>query len=324
MNPKTTFCLVKVFVLLFAISASAHGQSPAKIPRIGYLTGDSASSARSEAFRQGLRELGYIEGKNIVIEWRAWQGKRERQRPFAAELARLNVDVIVAVGSADIRAAQEATAKIPIVMVQGGDALGSGFVASMARPGGNITGLATPRPELSGKRLEILKQIVPHLSRVAVFGSSQDEIQKELDLAGAALGVKLLYHDVRSRKDFEVAFRAATKARAEAILFRLGGPVIYPYREYIAELAVKSRLPAIHERAEEVEAGGLLSYGTVIPDLYRRAAIYVDKILNGAKPADLPVEQPTKFELVINVKTAKQIGLTIPPQVLARADRVIR
>jgi putative tryptophan/tyrosine transport system substrate-binding protein len=310
--------------MLFAFSASAHAQSPTRVPRIGYLTGDSVISARSEAFRQGLRELGYVEGKNIVVEWRAWEGKRDRQRPFADELARLNVDVIVAVGSADIRAAQEATARIPIVMVQGGDAVGSGFVASLARPGGNITGLATPRPELSGKRLELLKEIVPALSRVAVFGSSHDEIQKELDLAGMGLGVKLLYLDIRTRKDFETAFQAAAKARAEAILFRLGGPVIYPHRAQIAELTVKSRLPAIHERAEEVEAGGLMSYGTVIPDLYRRAAIYVDKILKGAKPADLPVEQPTKFELVINLKTAKQIGLTIPPNVLARADRVIK
>ena len=311
-------------IALLGASTIAHAQQPAKVPRIGYLTGDSATSARSEAFRRGLHQLGYVEGKNIVVEWRAWEGKRDRQRPFAAELARLNVDVIVAVGSADIRAAQEATLKIPIVMVQGGDVVGSGFVTSLARPGGNITGLATPRPELSGKRLELLKEIVPTLSRVAVFGSSQDEIQKELDLAAVALGVKLLYQDVRNRKDFATAFRAIAKARAEAILFRLGGPVIYPNRVEIAELTVKSRLPAIHERSEEVEAGGLVSYGTVITDLYRRAAIYVDKILKGAKPADLPVEQPTKFELIINLKTAKQIGLTIPPNVLARADRVIR
>jgi putative ABC transport system substrate-binding protein len=320
----------KIFVsaalsaMLFALYTHVAAQQVAKVPRIGYLTGDSAMSARAEAFRQGLRELGYVEGKNIVIEWRAWEGKRDRQRPFAAELARLNVDVIVAVGSADIRAAQEVTARIPIVMVQGGDAVGSGFVASLARPSGNITGLATPRPELSGKRLELLKEIVPRLSRVAVLGSSQDEIQKELDLAAASLGVKLHYLDVRTPKDFETAFQAAATARVEAILFRLGGPVIYPNRRQIAELAVRSRLPAIYERAEEVEAGGLVSYGTAIPDLYRRAATYVDKILKGAKPADLPVEQPIKFEFVINLKTAKQIGLTIPPNVLARADRVIK
>jgi putative ABC transport system substrate-binding protein len=285
-------------------------------------------AGRNEAFRQGLRELGYVEGKNIVIEWRSYGGKADRQRALVAELVRLNVDVIVAAGSGDIRAAKEATAAIPIVMVQGGDAVESGFVASLARPGGNITGLSTLRPELGGKRLELLKEIVPRLSRVAVFVSStsQDYAQalKETELAAVAFGVKLQYLDVLSPKDVETAFRAAGKGKADAVLFRVPGPFISFQRPQIAALAVKSRLPAIYEGAEYVEAGGLMSYGVSITDLARRAATYVDKILKGAKPADLPVEQPTKFELVINLKTAKQIGLMIPPNVLARADRVIR
>jgi putative ABC transport system substrate-binding protein len=213
-------------------------------------------------------------------------------------------------------------------MVQGGDAVKSGFIASLARPGGNITGLATPRPELSGKRLEILKEVVPGLSRVAVFASSAgrdySQIQKEIELAAGALGVKIQYLNIQNLQDIEAAFRAATKQRADAALFRVAGPMVYPHRARIAELAVKSRVPAIYERTVEVEAGGLMSYGTNFDDLYRRAATYVDKILKGAKPAELPVEQPTKFELVINLKTAKRIGLTIPPNVLARADRVIR
>ena len=269
-----------------------------------------------------------MEGEKIVIEFRDHGGKPDRQRARATELVRLKVDVIVAVGSGDIRAAREATATIPIVMIQGGDAVKSGFVASLARPRGNTTGLATPRPELSGKRLEILKEVVPRLSRVAVFASATDsdygEIQKELAIAAEALAVKLKYLNIQSLQDIEAAFRAANKERADAALFRVAGPVAYPHRTRIAELAVNSRLPAIYERVVEVEAGGLMSYGTNFDDLYRRAAVYVDKILKGAKPADLPVEQPTKFELVINLKTAKKIGLAIPPNVLARADRVIR
>jgi putative ABC transport system substrate-binding protein len=241
---------------------------------------------------------------------------------------RLKVDVIVAVGSSDISAAKEATAAIPIVMILGGDAVGSGLVASLARPGGNITGLSTLRPETSGKRLELLKEIIPRLSRVAVFASStsQDYAQtlKEIELAAGALGVKLQYLDILSPKDVETAFQAAVKARADAVLFRVPGPFASSQRPQIAELAVKSRLPVIYDRAEYVEAGGLMNYGVNVTDLDRRAATYVDKILKGTKPAELPVEQPTKFELVINLKAAKQIGLTIPPNVLARADRVIK
>jgi putative ABC transport system substrate-binding protein len=283
---------------------------------------------RAEAFRQGLRELGYVEGKNIVIEWRSWEGNPDRQRALAAELARLKVDVIVTVGAGDTLVAKEATATIPIVMITVGDAVGSGFVASLARPAGNITGLSILTPELSGKRLELLKEIVPRLSRVAVFttstSSGRTQIQKELDLAAGALGVRLQYPDILSPKDVETAFGAAVKERADAVLFRVPGPSASSQRPQIAELAVKSRLPVIYDRAEYVEDGGLMSYGVSLTDLHRRAAIYVDKILKGAKPADLPVEQPKKFELVINLKTAKQIGLTIPPNVLARADKVIK
>ena len=316
-----------VFVLCGAV---ASAQQPKKIPRLGFLTASISTdnSARHDAFRQGLRELGYVEGKNIVIEWRFAAGKPDRQRAMAADLARLKVDVIVAVGTGDIRAAKEASATIPIVMVSGGDAVGSGLVASLARPGGNITGLATLRPELSGKRIELLTEIVPRLSRVAVFASSSsadsDQLSKELEVAAGAFGVKLQSLDILTPKDFESAFRDAAKGRAQAVLVRVPGPILTPRQKDVAELAVKNRIPAIYENSEEVEAGGLMSYGTNASDRYRRAATYVDKILKGAKPADLPVEQPTKFEFIINLKAAKQIGLTIPPNVLARADKVIK
>ena len=319
-----------ITVLLITVPP-AQAQQPAKIPRIGYLTGSaflSDNPSWHEAFRQGLRELGYIEGKNVAIEWRAVEGKRERQPALAAELVRLKVDVIVTVGSGDTRDAKEATASIPIVMIQAGDPVGSGFVATLARPGGNITGLSNLRPELSGKRLELLKEIIPRLSRVAVFTSPSSpdygQVLKELDRAAGPVGVKLQYLDIRSPKDFEPAFNAAAKGRADAVLVRVVGPVLSPHRREVAEIAVKTRLPVIYERTAEVEAGGLMSYGVNIPDLHRRAATYVDRILKGAKPADLPVEQPTKFELIINLKAAKQIGLTIPPSVLARADKVIK
>jgi putative ABC transport system substrate-binding protein len=310
--------------------ARAGAQQPAKIPRIGYLTNAplSASAELEDAFRQALRDLGYIEGKNIIIEWRSGEQSRDRQRAIAAEFVRLKVDIIVAVGSGDISAAKEATTTIPIIMVIGGDVIGSGFVASLARPGGNITGLSTLRPELMGKRLELFKEILPKLSRVAVFANSSSRdyasVLKELDTAAGAIGVKLQHMDIQVAADFDSAFRAAAKGRAEAALVRVAGPILTPQRKHVVELAVKNRLPAMYERAEEVEAGGLISYGVNISDMYRRVATYVDKILKGAKPADLPVEQPTKFELVINLKTAKQIGLTIPPNVLARADKVIK
>jgi putative ABC transport system substrate-binding protein len=329
MRGKAFFWLLITVLLITA--ATAQAQQPAKIPRIGFLTNSSSETVDSPlhgAFRQGLRELGYVEGKNILIEWRFAAGNQDRQRAMAAELARLKVEVIVAVGTGDIRAAKEASATIPIVMVTGGDAVGSGLVASLARPGGNVTGISTLRPELSGKRMELLKEIIPKLSRVAVLASSMSsdytQLSKELELAAGVFGVKLQTLDILTSNDFESAFRAAAKGRAEAGLVRVPGPILTPRRKEVAGLAVKTRLPVIYENAEEVEAGGLMSYGTNANERYRRAAVFVDKILKGAKPADLPVEQPMKFEFIVNLKAAKQIGLTIPPNVLVRADRVIR
>jgi putative ABC transport system substrate-binding protein len=325
----------KIFVwllgaMLLTTVFLAQAQQSTKVPRIGYLSSApfSASPERHAAFRQGLRELGYVEGKNIVIEWRSAEGKLERQSELAAELVRLKVDVIVTGGSTATRPAKEATATIPIVMTQDSDPVGNRFVASLARPGGNITGLSNFAPELSGKRLEFLKEIVPRLSRVAVLGTStvpgNAQMLRETELAAGAFGVKLQYLDILGPKDIQTAFRAAGEGRADAVLMLVRGPVATPHRKEIAELAVKNRLPAIYSGQEYVEAGGLMSYGVSLTDLDRRAATYVDKILKGAKPADLPVEQPTKFELIINLKAAKQIGLTIPPNVLARADRVIK
>jgi putative ABC transport system substrate-binding protein len=287
----------------------------------------STNPARIEAFRQGLRELGYVEGKNIVIEYRWAEGKFDRLPDLAAELVRLKVDVIVTAGPASTRPAKEATVTIPIVMGFDNDPVGNGFVASLARPGGNITGLSTHYPEITGKQLELLKEIVPRLSRVAVFGTSTQarnpQALRETELAAGAFKVKLQYLDVLGPKDIETAFRAASKGRAEAVLV-LQSPVLNSQRTQVVNLAVKSRLPAIYAAREFVEDGGLMSYGVSVTDLYRRAATYVDKILKGAKPADLPVEQPIKFEFIISLKAAKQIGLTIPPNVLARADKVIR
>ena len=326
---KRKITILTLCAMLFALSVPAMAQQPGKIPRIGYLTNTPFSASEfQEAFRQGLRELGYIEGKNIVIEWRSGEQSRERQRAIAAEFVRLKVDIIVAAGSGDIRAAKEATSTIPIVMVSGGDVIGSGFVASLARPGGNITGLSTLRPELMGKRLELLTEILPKLSRVAVImnSSAQDyaQVLKELDVAAGAMGIKLQHLSIERGADFDSVFRAAIKGRAEAALVRVAGPILGTHRTLVIELAVKHRLPTMYERAEEVQAGGLVSYGINSADMYRRAATYVDKILKGRTPAELPVEQPTKFELIVNLKAAKQIGLMIPPNVLARADRVIK
>ena len=324
MKKKVT--VFTISALLYAFCLSAEAQQTGKIPRIGFLEATSASTipARLEAFRQGLLELGYVEGKNIHIDYRWAEGKFDRLPNLASELVSLKVDVIVTGGPTAIPPAKKATATIPIVMSFDSDPVGSGFVASLAHPGGNITGLSSLSPEISGKQLELLKEIVPKLSRVAVLGTSTRpgyaHALKEVELAAGALAVQLQYLDVRDPKDLEAAFRAAAKGRAEAVLV-LGGPVFILQRTQVADLAVKTRLPAIYDRREVVEDGGLLSYGVSLLDLHRRSATYVDKILKGAKPADLPVEQPTKFEFIINLKAAKQIGLTIPPNVLARADR---
>jgi putative ABC transport system substrate-binding protein len=320
---------IALCTMLFALSLSAEAQQPTKIPRIGYLGAVSLStnSARTDAFRQGLRELGYVEGKNIVIEWRSAEGKLDRLPALAAELVRLKVDIIVTAGATATRPAKEATTTIPIVMTNEVDPVGSGFVASLARPGGNITGLSTLAPELSGKRLELLKETIPKLSRVAVLGTSTQpgyaQQLREIELAAGALKVKLQYLDVLDPKDIATAFRAATKGRAEAVLV-LQSAVLVSERKQIVDLAVKSRLPAIYFRSDFVEDGGLMSYATSITDLDRRAATYVDKILKGRTPADLPVEQPMKFEFIINLQAAKKIGLTISPNVLVRADKVIK
>jgi len=321
---------ILIAVVLLAFRVAVEAQQPKKVPRIGYLSvsSPSAMSTRTEAFRQGLRELGYVEGKNIVIEWRSAEGKRDRLPSLAAELVRLKVDIIVTAGPPATRSAKEATVTIPIVFAQDGDPVASGFVASLARPGGNITGLSTLAPELSGKRLELLKEIVPRLSRVAVLGNSTNpanaQVLKETELAAGVFGVKLQYLDVLDPKDIETAFRAASKGRADAVLMTVSGGVVLSQRTQVVELAAKSRLPAMYIIREYVETGGLMSYGVSLIDLDRSAATYVDKILKGAKPADLPVEQPTKFEFIINLTAAKQIGLTIPPNVLVRADKVIK
>jgi putative tryptophan/tyrosine transport system substrate-binding protein len=325
-NHKGTLFLLAASVLICFHLAEA--QQAKKIPKIGWLTGGGVSTETGEAFRQGLRELGYVEGKNIVIEWRVAEGKRDRVSALAAELVHLKVDVIITGSATDTRAAKAATATIPIVMTNDGDPVGNGFVASLGRPGGNITGLSTLSPEISGKRLELLKEIVPKLSRVAVFGTSTSASNarelKEVQLAAAALGVNLQYLDVVGAKDIESAFRAAAKERSDAALMNVSGGIAGFKRKEILELAVKNRLPVAYHRREYVEAGGLMSYGVNALELDRRAATYVDKILKGAKPAELPVEQATKFEFVINLKAAKQIGLPIPQWTLTKADKVIR
>jgi putative ABC transport system substrate-binding protein len=326
---KAGWSSILVVAVLLAVGVIADAQQPKKLPRIGFLSAASSSaiSARVEAFRQGLRELGYVEGKNIFIEWRFAEGKSDRLPSLAAELVRLKVDVIVAEAPTSTRSAKQATVTIPIVMMFDDDPVGSGFVASLARPGGNITGLSTLSPEISGKQLELLKEIVPKLSRVGVLGDVTrpgiPQELREINVAADAFRVQVQYLEVRGSKDIEIAFRAAIKERVDAVLV-LGSPVLTSERKQVVELAVKSRLPAIYAREEPVEDGGLMSYGVSIADLSRRAATYVDEILKGAKPADLAVEQPKNFELIINLKAAKQIGLTIPPNVLARADRVIK
>jgi putative ABC transport system substrate-binding protein len=317
----------KLCTMLFALCVSAEAQQPKKVPPIGYLSG-AITSSRHDAFRQGLRELGYVEGKNIVIEWRDAEGKLDRLPALVAELIQLRVNIIVSAGPLVTRVAKEATSTIPIVMTQDTDPVGNGFVTSLAHPGGNVTGLSSVDTDLSGKRLDLLKEIIPRISRVAVLGTSTNPGNKqslrEIQRGAEAVGIKLQHFDVLSFNDIETAFRAASKVRAEAVIYNVLGPIGSANRPEVTTLATKHRLPVIYELPSYVLAGGLMSYGIDLPDLDRRAATYVDKILKGAKPADLPVEQPKKFEFIINLKAAKQIGLTIPPNVLARADRVIR
>jgi putative ABC transport system substrate-binding protein len=314
--------------MLLAVGATAQAQQPTSIPRIGFLITASPSTMSTwvEAFRQGLRELGYVEGKNILTEHRYAEGKLDRLPALADELVRFQVHIIVTAGSSSTRAAKRATATIPIVMAFDDDPVGSGFAASLARPGANITGSSTLSPEIRAKQLELLKEIVPKLSRVGVLGDVTrpgiPQALREINLAADALRVHIQFLEVRDPKDIETAFRAVSKEQADAVLV-LPSPITFSHRRRVIAFAEQGRLPAMFSFPEFVEDGGLMSYGANIADLYRRAATYVDKILKGAKPADLPIEQPTKFELIINLRAAKQIGLTVPPTVLARADRVI-
>ena len=325
---KETFGLAPGAVL-FALCFSAYAQQPAaKVPRIGYLSPGVTSDAYSrEAFQQGLRKLGYVTGKNILIEYRYSEGKFERLPELAEELVRLKVDVFVTIGTPPSQAAKTATTTIPVVMALVSDPVEAGLVASLARPGGNVTGLSTVSPDLSGKRLELLKETIPKVSRIAVLYDPNDPAKiaeiKETEVAARPLGMQLQSLEARSLDELEAAFKAAIRAKAGSVLV-LPTALFNTHRKRIAELAAKNHLPTMWATSQLMDAGGLMSYGPDYTDLYRRAATYVDKILKGAKPADLPVEQPKKFELVINLKTAKQIGLTIPPNVLARADRVIK
>jgi putative ABC transport system substrate-binding protein len=327
MSKKFVLCMLGI--TLASPLQLAKAQQTTKIPRIGWITASSlsANAARRKAFRQGLRELGYIEGKNILIEWRSGEEKRDRVRALAVELVHRKVDVIVTGGAGATRTVKEATSTIPIVMAQDQDPVSNGFVVSLARPGGNITGLSRLAPELSGKQVEILKEIVPRLFHVAVLESSTQpgkaQIVKQIEGAAKTLGVKLHYLDLQDSMDFENAFREATKEHADAALWLVGGNIAMAHRKTITGLAVKSRLPTIYEQRAFAEVGGLISYGVSFPDLDRRAATYVDKILKGTKPTDLPVELPTKFDLVINLKTAKALGLKIPPALLMEASTVI-
>jgi putative ABC transport system substrate-binding protein len=315
-------------VLLAAVHL-ADAQQAAKMARIGLLVAGSPSSFANniEAFRQGLRELGYVEKKNIIIEYRYAEGKLDFLPDLAAELVRLKVDIIVTHSTLDAYAARQATSTIPIVMTASGDAVGTGLVASLARPGGNITGLTSLSRELSGKRLELLKEAVRGLSRVAVLwnAANPDKARdvEETQVQARTLGLELQSLEIRGPNDFDGAFQTATRKRAGALL-TLADSLTITHQSRIVDLAAKSRLPAMHEQREFVEAGGLMAYGPSLLGLFRHVATYVDKILKGAKPADLPVEQPTQFELVINLKTAKNIGLSIPPELLARANRVVK
>ena len=317
--------LMMLTTAMLAIANSVEAQQPAKVPRIGILSSGSQSD-RMDAFRQRLRELGYIEGQNIVIEERRTKGGPGDLPALAAELVHRNVQVILTAGTSPTQAAKNTTSTIPIVMTFVSDPVGFGFITSLARPGGNITGLTNLAPELGGKWLELLKEAFPKTSQVAILSAPATPVHavlfKEMQIPATALGMKLLSLVVRNLDELEATFATLKKGRADALIVL---PPPSPLRrQRIVDFATKSRLPAMYHWREYVDAGGLAFYGASVTDMYRRAAIYVDKILKGAKPADLPVERPMKFEFVINLKAAKQIGLTIPPNVLARADKVIK
>jgi len=316
--------------ILFALCLPAHAQQPGKVPRLGYLSPNAGETPGSEAFRQGLHELGYVEGKSIAIEYRWANGKFDRLAGLAAELARLKVDIIVVQSGITARATMKATTTIPIVMCTSGDAVGSGLVASLARPGGNVTGLTSLTTELFGKRLDLLKEALPKIIRVGVLyqsgGTGTELVLRDKDTQRAAQHLKITLEPLPvtlPSLDYDGAFRVATSRRVEALITAGGGAVMNAHKKRVLDLAIKHRLPAMHSEPWTAD-GGLMYYGANTADQHRRAATYVDKILKGAKPAELPVEQPVKFDLAINLKTAKQIGVTIAPEVLARASLVIR
>ena len=328
MNRRAFLCGLTLGTLSRSLAAEAQEYKAGKVARIGLLSQGSPTSGQHirEAFRQGLREVGYVDGQNIVIEYRYAEGKAERLPDLAAELLRLKVDVIVAGGTLAPLAAKHATGTIPIVMSAAGDPVGTGLVPSLAKPGGNVTGLSNFSADLTAKRLQLLKEILPGVSRVAVLWNGANPIaallMRETEAAARTLGLQVQSLEVRGPDDFENALPAAIRGGAGALIV-VEDPLTFQYRMRIADFAARNRLPAIDGYREYAEAGALMAYGANLADLYRRAATYVDKILKGAKPADLPVEQPTKFELVINIKTAKALGLTIPPSLLLRADQVI-
>jgi putative tryptophan/tyrosine transport system substrate-binding protein len=334
-NPRSAIqnrTLVGIVALILAFAmcgVTAHAQQSKKIFRIGYLAGAdrATNSTRFEPIRLALRELGYIEGQNIAIEYRFAAGNLDRGPELAAELVRLKVDVIVVGGDAMVGTAKNATKTIPIVMLgQGADPVEAGLVDSLARPGGNVTGITNITRELIGKRMELLKETVPKVAHVAfLYDPARTDTgrMKEVQTTARPLGLTIKYWEVRGTEDFETVFAALTKERPDGLQVG-GGPLMFANQKRIAGFALKTRLPSVHNNREAVDAGGLIYYGADVADNYRRVALYVDRILKGAKPADLPVEQPTKFELIINQKTAKQIGVTIPNSVLAKTDRVIK
>jgi len=327
---KAGFLSILFVVVLLAVAVIAQAQQPKKVPRIGYLSSfdPALESTRSEAIRLALRERGHIEGQNIATEYRYAEGKRDRFPELAAELVRLKVDVIiVSGGTSTVLRIKKVTATVPIVFPLASDPVRDGLVASLARPGGNLTGLSSVSQDLAGKRLELLKETIPKLIRVAVLIDPNDAsnvaISKEIEADAKPVGVQLYSLEARGPDEIESAIRSAVRAKVGAVLVIPTG-LLNNHRKRIADLAINNRLPTMFATGQFMDAGGLMSYGPDYADLHRRAATYVDKILKGTKPADLPVERPMKFELVINLKTAKQIGLTIPPNVLVRADRVIR